>query len=121
MTVQLDSLIIGTKDIESAKLFYQNVFGFVIENQSPYYLSGHIWTTHVEIEEDAPYRFARWAEHNIWTYKNSEFLVSDISEFLWKVTAHGGSIISDTKTMPWWSINAEISDIDGNIFPIHQK
>jgi catechol 2,3-dioxygenase-like lactoylglutathione lyase family enzyme len=42
MTVQLDSLIIGTKDIESAKLFYQNVFGFVIENQSPYYLSGHI-------------------------------------------------------------------------------
>lgn len=121
MSVNFSSIIIGTRDIESAKEFYVNVFGFVISTQSEYYLSGYIWNTHVEIEEDAPYRFTGWVEHNIWTYKNSEFLVSDMSEFLWKVTTYGGSIIINPKVMPWWSINAEIADIDGNIFPIHQK
>ncbi len=121
MTVKLDSIIIGVKDIELAKIFYMGVFDFIGETQSPHYLSGHIWWTHVEIEEDSPYRFPNWAKHHIGTYKNSEFLVSDMSEFLWKVTKYGGNIISEPKMVPWWSLNAEIADIDGNIFPVHQK
>ena len=42
MSVNFSSIIIGTRDIESAKEFYVNVFGFVISTQSEYYLSGYI-------------------------------------------------------------------------------
>jgi catechol 2,3-dioxygenase-like lactoylglutathione lyase family enzyme len=65
MSVKFSSIIIGTRDIESAKEFYQNVFDFKIVTQSPYYLSGNIGNIHVEIEEDAPYRLPGWTEHNI--------------------------------------------------------
>lgn len=55
----------------------------------------------MEIEEDSPHRLPYWAEGNIGTYKNSEFLVDDIDAFIEKVIAHGGSILTPPRTMPW--------------------
>ncbi len=121
MSIQLWPIIIGVHSIERFRLFYEKVFGFIAKEESPHYLAGHIWEAFVEIEEDSPHRLPYWAEGNIGTYKNSEFLVDDIEGFILKVTEYGGSILTPPRAMPWWGSNAEIGDIDNNIFLISQK
>lgn len=53
---------------------------------------------------------------NIGTYKNSEFIVLEMSNFLVEVKNNGGKVISEPVERPWGGINAEIADPDGNIF-----
>lgn len=118
----LGPIIIGTIDIEKAKEFYVNVFGLVVEEESPHYVSARcIDGTHIEIEEDSEERFLNWSEHNVGTYKNSEFYVQDIFSFLETVKLNGGKVISEPKKRSWGNYGAEIQDIDGNIFLIEQK
>ena len=115
----LSSIIIGTNDIKRAKEFYRAVFGIVIEKDESMYISAHgIDGTHIEIETDSEYRFPNWQNHNIGTYKNSEFIVADIHEFVKTVENSGGKVISQPKIRPWGTFAAEIADPDGNIFLI---
>ena len=119
--VKLGPIIIGVKSIEAAKLFYVNVFGIEVESQSENYLSAYLGTTHIELEEDSPNRFPLWAEHNIGTYKNSEFIVSNMQSFLVLVEEYGGRVINAPITRPWGGLTTEIADPDGNIFLISQS
>lgn len=121
MTIQLWPIIIGVRSIEKSRLFYEKVFGFIAKEESPHYLAGHIWEAFVEIEEDSPHRLPYWAEGNIGTYKNSEFLVDDLDDFMGKIVTYGGSILTPPRTMPWGWKNMEIADPDRNIFLISQK
>jgi lactoylglutathione lyase len=121
MKVKLGPIIIGVKSIENAKPFYLNVFGIQIKKQSENYLSAFLGSTHIEIEEDSPNRFPFWAERNIGTYKNSEFVVSNMREFLEAVKSNGGTVVNEPVTRPWGSLGAEIADPDGNIFLISQE
>ena len=120
-SIKLGPIIIGVKNIEKAKIFYENVFELEIDIQSRDYLSCYLGDTHIEIEEDSQNRFPDWAKHNIGTYKNSQFIVENIDEFVAKVVQFGGKVISLPRAQPWGGINAEIEDIDGNIFLISQE
>lgn len=121
MNVRLGPIVIGVKNIEKSKSFYINVFGMVIKYQSENYLSGLFGDVHIEIEEHSKNRFPSWAKHNIGTYKNSQFIVSDINELLTLVINNGGKIVNGPKSRPWGSINVEIADPDNNIFLISQE
>ena len=119
---KLGPIIIGTSDIQIAKKFYTSVFGLVIESESPHYVSTRgVDGTHIELEEDSENRFPDWKKHNIGTYKNSEFVVTDINSFLESVEKNGGKIITSPVARPWGGFGAEIADPDGNIFLISQK
>jgi predicted enzyme related to lactoylglutathione lyase len=119
---KLGPIIIGTSSIEKAKKFYSAVFGITIEHEEPHYVSARgADGTHIELEEDSESRFPRWAEHNVGTYKNSEFLVSDIHAFTERVVQHGGKVISAPTARPWGGFGAEVADLDGNIFLISQR
>ena len=120
MKVKLGPTIIGVNDIEKAKSFYINVFGIEVKEQSPHYLSAYLGDSHIELEEDSPNRFPGWAEHNIGTYKSSEFVVSNIQSFLVDVKNNGGKVLNEPVSRPWEGMNAEITDPDGNIFLISQ-
>ena len=118
----LGPIIIGTRSIEKAKDFYIKVFGLTVEDESQNYLSGRgVDGTHIELEEDSENRFPNWEQHNIGTYKNSEFQVKNIFVFLKSVENYGGKVISQPQERPWGGYAAEISDLDGNIFLIAQK
>ena len=119
---KLGSIIIGTSDIEKAKKFYIEVFGITIESEDTHYISARGKDgTHIELEEDSQDRFPRWKERNVGTYKNSQFIVSDIHGFLELVEKNGGSIVSKPIARPWGDFGAEFADPDGNIFLISQK
>jgi chorismate mutase/predicted enzyme related to lactoylglutathione lyase len=119
--IKLGPIVIGVKNIEKAKIFYENVFELKIESQSENYLSCYLGQTHIEIEEDSPNRFPNWEKHNIETYKNSQFIVENMGDFLKKVVENDGKIISQATNRPWGGITAEIADLDGNIFLISQE
>ncbi len=118
----LGPIIIGTADLQKARDFYISVFGISIEKEEANYISARgIDGTHIELEEDSENRFPHWAERNIGTYKNSQFIVSNINTFLDTVTRNGGKIVSDPVVRPWGNTTAEFADTDGNIFSISQK
>ena len=120
-SIKLGPIIIGVKNIEKAKIFYENVFELKIHTQSKNYLSCYLGETHIELEEDSNNRFPNWAKHNIGTYKNSQFIVENIDEFVAKVVQFRGKVISLPRAQPWGGINAEIADPDRNIFLISQE
>ncbi|GAB4148782.1 MAG: hypothetical protein OHK0017_11870 [Patescibacteria group bacterium] len=120
-SVKLGPIIIGVKSIEKAKIFYLNVFELTIEGESANYLSCHLGDNHIEIEEDSPNRFPDWPRHNIGTYKNSQFIVENMDNFLSNVVKFGGRIINGPVERPWGGLNAEISNPDDNIFLISQE
>jgi predicted enzyme related to lactoylglutathione lyase len=118
---RLRSIIIGTADIKKAKEFYIAVFGITIESEEAVYISSYgVDGTHIEIESDSEFRFPNWKEHNVGTYKNTEFAVADMELFLAKVEKNGGKIVSKPVMKPWGNISAEIADLDGNIFAVSQ-
>ena len=115
----LGPIIVGTTNIVMLLPFYEKVFGLTVDNQGDNYLMGKLTDgTIMELEEHSEQRFPNWKEHNVGTYKNSEFKVKDIHLFLETVAAHGGKVISQAKQRPWGSWGAEIADPEGNIFLI---
>lgn len=117
---KLGPIIIGVTSIEKVKEFYVKVFEIEIAEQKENYLSAYLNETHIEIEEDCASRFPGWKEHNVGTYKNSEFIVPNMNLFLKKVQEYGGKIISQPVMRPWGATTAEIADPDGNMFLISQ-
>src|SRR3989344_2210363 len=113
---KLGAIVIGVANIERAKKFYINVFEIEVKEQSENYLSAYLGNTHIELEEDSKNRFPNWAKHHVGTYKNSEFIVSDMGIFLEKVKVHGGTLVSNPVLRSWGTIGAEIADPDGNMF-----
>ncbi len=111
-------IIIGSKDAKIAKEFYIKVFWITIQVEKPNYISARLSDgTHIEIEEDSANRFPNWEKNNVWTYKNSQFMVPNIEKFLKTVVENNWSVVSPIKSKPWWS-TAEIADPEGNIFLI---
>lgn len=120
--IRLGPIIIGVNDMARAKAFYTAVFGIKTEHEDATYLSSHMADgTHIELEMENEHRFPNWKAHNVGTYKNSEFQVTDMDAFLKTVAEHGGKIVSPQTARPWGGFAAEISDPDGNIFLISQK
>ncbi|MDO8482993.1 MAG: VOC family protein [bacterium] len=119
----LGPIVIGTTDMERAKKFYTAVFGIsILNDESSHYVSARgVDGTHVELEGDSPHRFPDWVKHNVGTYKNSEFFVTDIQAFLQNVEKHGGTTVTKPTPRPWGGFGAEFADPDGNIFLISQK
>ncbi|OGH68655.1 MAG: hypothetical protein A2754_02295 [Candidatus Magasanikbacteria bacterium RIFCSPHIGHO2_01_FULL_47_8] len=119
---KLGPIIIGTSNMDEAKRFYTAVFGITIErDESPHYVSARgVDGTHIELEADSEHRFPNWIEHNIGTYKNSEFQVVDIHSFLESVERHGGKVVTKAVSRPWGGFAAEIADPEGNMFLISQ-
>lgn len=120
---RLGPIVIGTLDMERAKKFYTSVFGITIENdESSHYVNAYaIDGTQIELEGDSEYRFPQWVNHNVGTYKNSEFVVPDIHLFFETVEKNGGKIVTMPVPRPWGGFGGEIADPDGNIFLISQK
>jgi len=117
----LGPIVIGVKNIEKALPFYVAVLEIEVEKQSPHYLLAHLNGAPIELEEYSENRFPNWEAHNVGTFKCVEIAVSDMDAFLEKVVEHGGTVITPSTPRPWGGFGAEISDPDGNIFPISQK
>lgn len=118
---KLSSIIIGTNNIKKAKRFYETVFHVTVEHEDESYISSKSPDGQkIEIEAMNEHRFLNWEKHNIGTYKNTEFEVSDIYGFFDIVRESGGSILSEPKLQPW-GYAGEIKDLDGNTFLIIQK
>lgn len=119
---QFNAIIIGTKDISRAKIFYKNVFGITVIEEKENYLSAKTANNiHLELEENSEHRFPNWESNNIGSYKNTQFEVNDIFKFIQTVKENGGKVISEPKKRPWGTYGAEISDLDENIFLITQQ
>jgi predicted enzyme related to lactoylglutathione lyase len=117
--LKLGPIVIGVQSIEKALPFYTAVFGIRVESRDDHYLSARLGDgTHIELEEDSPHRFPNWEKHNVGTYKNSEFTVTNMDSLLKTVVNHGGTVVTPKTPRPWGGFGAEISDLDGNIFLI---
>lgn len=104
----LGPIVIGVNDLDQAKRFYTKLFGIKINEEDDHYLSATmIDGTHIELEEDCADRFPNWAKHNIGTFKNSQFVVSDIVAFLSQVVQLGGTVVSEPTQRPWGDMGAE--------------
>jgi len=115
------AIIIWTKNKKLAKKFYSNVFWIDIEVEKENYISARLKDgTLIEIEENSENRFPNREKNNIWTYKNSQFMVDDLNDFLQKVVANWWSVISPIKQKPRGS-TTEICDSEGNTFLIGES
>lgn len=118
----LGVILIGVSSLEKAKDFYVNAFGMVIDEFRPPFMEGYLGDGLIfNIEENTSTRDAGWAERNVGTYKNTVLSVKDIFSFLQKVESSGGSIIKKPEEMPWGYLEAQITDLDKNLFVVEQE
>lgn len=118
----LGVILIGVSNLEKAQDFYVNAFGMIIDEFRPPFMEGHLGDELIfNIEENTSTRDAGWLKRNVGTYKNTILSVDDISYFLQKVELCGGSIVQKPEEVPWGYLEAQITDLDNNIFVVEQK
>ncbi len=119
--VTLGSILIGVSDLNKARPFYENVLGFKFDEFRPPFASAMLGDIEFNIEENAPYRSADWAQKNIGGRKSCTFGVADIFAFLKDAVGQGAKVIKEPVKQEWGWYDAVISDMDGNEFVIEQE
>lgn len=119
--LKVSSVLIGVRDLNKAKLFYENVFGMVFDEFRPPFSSARLGDLEFNLEEDADYRDKDWARQHIGGRKCVGFEVDDLESFLTKAALNGAVILKKPELTPWGWLESIISDRDGNEFLIEQK
>lgn len=119
--IKVSSILIGVKDLNISKSFYENILGReFIEFRPPYSLAVQSGIE-FNIEEDAEYRNKDWAQIYIGGRKQVAFEVSDLEAFINDLKINNIKIIQGIEVKQWGWKEAIIADIDGNEFIIEQK
>lgn len=119
--LKLSSFLIGVTDLHKAKLFYENIFGFNFDEFRPPFASATFNNVEFNIEENADYRSADWADNYIGGRKPMSFETDDLESFLAHAASCGATIIKPSEETPWGWKEAVIADPDGNEFIIEQN
>lgn len=113
--------MIGVKDLNKARDFYERVFGFKFEEFRPPFASSTLDGIEFNIEEDADYRSPDWASLYIGGRKPFSFQTDNLEEFLQTAEQGGAKIIKGIEVKPWGWQEAIIADPDGNEFIVEQE
>lgn len=113
--------MIGVNDLNKARPFYEQVFGFEFQEFRPPFASANLGDIEFNIEENADYRSPGWANNYIGGRKHISFEVDNLEQFLVKVESLGAKIIELPQDKPWGWKEAVMADLDGNEFVIEQK
>lgn len=119
--LKFSSILIGVKDLNKAKDFYEKVFGFKFDEFRPPFASATLDGIEFNIEEDADYRSPDWANLYIGGRKPFSFQTDNLEEFLQTAEQGGAKIIKGIEVKPWGWQEAIIADPDGNEFIIEQE
>ena len=101
MKIQVSSLLIGVRDLNKSRSFFEDVFGMKTIEFRPPFMEGELGGVEFNIEEDAPNRSKNWAKYNIGTRKSFSFGTDDIEAFLKIVEEKGGKIIEPITKQSW--------------------
>ena len=118
---RLGTILIGVKDLNISRKFYEEILGIEIIDFRPPFMEGKLGDTEFNIEENADYRDSDWAEKNIGGRKSFTLEVDDILKFIENAKINGVKIIHEPKKQDWGWYDAVISDVDGNEFVIEQE
>lgn len=119
--VGLGALIVGVKDLNRAKPFYENVFGVKTLEFRPPFMQAKLGDIELNIEENTPKRGSDWALKNIGNRKSFTFEVGDIFKFPDEAERAGARIIEKPIKQEWGWYDAVIADPDDNEFVIEQE
>ncbi len=115
------TILIGVSDLNKARPFYENVLGLVFDEFRPPFASATLGDIEFNIEENAPYRSADWAQKNIGGRKSCTFQVEDIFFFLKEAAGQGARVVHEPVKQSWGWYDAVVADADGNEFVIEQE
>ncbi|HLD81648.1 MAG TPA: VOC family protein [Patescibacteria group bacterium] len=119
--LKVSSILIGVNDLNKAKPFYEQVFGFQFGEFRPPFASASLDGIEFNIEENADYRSKDWTNNYVGGRKHVSFETDNLEQFLAKAESLGGQIIEPPKEKPWGWKEAIIADPDGNEFIVEQK
>ncbi|MEN9342385.1 MAG: Glyoxalase-like domain [Candidatus Parcubacteria bacterium] len=119
--LKVSSILIGVNDLNKAKPFYEQVFGFQFNEFRPPFASANLDGVEFNIEEYADYRPKDWAENYIGGRKQISFETDNLEKFLTKAESLGAKIIETPQEKPWGWKEAVIADSDNNEFIVEQK
>jgi len=114
-------VLIGVSSLEKSRSFYEVVFGMKFEEFRPPFALAVLDGVEFNLEEDATYRKANWAQMYIGGRKHISFETDKLTEFLALARSNGAVIVQDIESKPWGWDEAIISDPDGNEFIIEQE
>jgi predicted enzyme related to lactoylglutathione lyase len=119
--LKVSSFLIGVRDLNKAKDFYEQVLGFKFDEFRPPFASATLDGIEFNIEEDADYRSPDWSKNYIGGRKPIAFQTDNLEDFLKAAELGGAKIISGIEVKPWDWQEAIIADPDGNEFIIEQE
>ena len=119
--LKVSSILIGVNDLNKAKSFYEQVFGFQFKEFRPPFASATFDGIEFNIEENADYRAADWASNYIGGRKHVSFETDNLEQFIAKAESLGTKIIEAPQEKPWGWKEAVIADPNGNEFIVEQK
>ncbi len=119
--IKVSSILIGVSDLNKAKPFYEEVFGFEFNEFRPPFASATFDDIEFNIEENTPTRKPDWAKNYIGGRKQIAFETEDLEGFLKRSEKLGAKIIQDPEEKAWGWKEAIIADPDNNEFLIEQR
>ncbi len=121
MMISFSNILIGVRDLQKAKPFYEELLGVEFAEFRPPFASFYLDGIEFNLEEDAPERDERWAEMYIGGRKPFALKVDGLREFLKQVEANGGRVVKEYEEKSWGWAEAVIADLDGNEFIVEEE
>ena len=119
--LKVSSILIGVNDLNKAKPFYEQVFGFQSKEFRPPFAFANFDSVEFNVEENVDYRAKDWADNYIGGRKHISFETHHLKQFLVKAEALGATIVELPQENPCGWKEAVIADPDGNEFIVEQK
>lgn len=119
--IKFSSILIGTKNLEKARGFYENLLGVKFAEFRAPFASFEFDGIEFNVEEDDDYRKPNWADMYIGGRKPFSFEVTDLDEFLKNAELLGAKVIQSPENKPWGWKEAVLADLDDNEFIVEQR
>ena len=87
--LKVSSILIGVNNLNKAKPFYEQIFGFQFKEFRPPFASANLDSIEFNIEENADYRAKDWADNYIGGRKHISFETDDLKQFCVKAESTG--------------------------------
>lgn len=122
MKTTLSMNLIGVNSLIESRPFYENVLQMKFAEFRPPFAEAVLGEHFVfNIEENADYRDADWAQHHIGGYKSCVFGTDNIAAFRELVIQYGGAIVTEPVLEPWGYWIMKFTDPTGNVFIVEQE
>lgn len=121
MNVRFSSILIGTRDLENSRKFYERLLGIKFDEFRPPFASFRLGDVEFNVEEDTDYREPNWANMHIGGRKPFSFRVEDLRMFIREAIKIRATLVREIEEKPWGWREAVIADPDGNEFIVEEK